>query len=339
MDIVYPRIERETVTRTYGRFNISPLERGYGITVGNALRRVLLSSLPGAAVTSIRVTGIHHEFSPIPGAKEDMTQLILNVKQLRLKSYTEESVRMRLTARGEGAVTAADIQVPSQVEIINPEQHLLTLDSEDAEVEVEMMVQNGRGYSPADERGRLPIDEIPVDAIFSPIRRARFDVERIRYDVERERSGSNNDYDRLVLNIWTDGAVRPDDALSQASNILLRHFQVAVATGDMPQVEVAAPEVEGDLPMPKGTIEELGLQVRAFNCLKRAGITTIAEVIERLQRGRDEMLAIRNFGEKSLDELIEALDEKGYGEYVRGLGYEISDAASTESEEEEEVNV
>jgi DNA-directed RNA polymerase subunit alpha len=334
LDIVFPRIEREVVTRTYGRFSISPLERGYGITVGNALRRVLLSSLPGAAVTSIRVTGIHHEFSPIPGAKEDMTQLILNIKQLRLKSHTEESVRMRLTARGEGVVTAADIQVPSQVEIINPEQHLLTLDSEDAEVELEMMVQNGRGYSPADERGRLPIDEIPVDAIYSPIRRARFDVERIRYEVERERSGANNDYDRLVLNIWTDGTVRPDDALSQASNILLRHFQVAVSTGDVPEVEVAAPEAEGDLPTPKGTIEELGLQVRAFNCLKRAGITTIAEVVERLQRGRDEMLAIRNFGEKSLDELIEALNEKGYGEYVRGLGYEVN-GASTETEEEE----
>ncbi len=245
MELVYPRIERDVVTKIFGRFNISPLERGYGITVGNALRRVLLASLPGAAVTSIRVTGIHHEFSPIPGAKEDMTQLILNIKQLRLKSYTDDPIRMRLSARGEGTVSAADIQAPSQVEIINPELPLLTLDSEDAEVEVEMTVQRGRGYSPADERGRLPIDEIPVDAIFSPIRRVRFDVERERFDVERERGGASADYDRLVLSIWTDGTIRPDDALSQASEVLVRHFIVTANMGEIGEVQEQEVEEEG----------------------------------------------------------------------------------------------
>ena len=322
MDIVYPRIERDVVTRTHGRFIISPLEHGHGITIGNALRRVLLSSLAGAAVTSVRVTGIHHEFSPIPGAKEDMTQLILNIKQLRLRTFAEEPVRMRLMARGEGVVTAADIQAPSQVEIINSELPLLTLASEDAEVEVEMMVQAGRGYSPADERGRLPIDEIPVDAIFSPIRRVRYDVERERFAMDRDRAAGKADYDRLLLSIWTDGTIRPEEALNQASEILVRHFQITAALNERPALPVPVVEEEGvPEPLADRPVEELGLQVRAFNCLRRANINTIGEVFERLQKGRDEMLAIRNFGEKSLDELIEALIDKGYGEYLEGTEF------------------
>lgn len=344
MDIVFPRIERNVVTRTHGRFTVSPLERGYGITVGNALRRVLLNSLPGAAVTSIRVTGIHHEFSPIPGATEDMTQLILNVKQLRLKSYSDDPVRMRLTARGEGTVTAADLQIPSQVELINPELPLFTLDSEDAEVEIEMTVQKGRGYSPADERGRLPIDEIPVDAIYSPVRRVQYDVAPIRYDMG-ERSGAA-DYDRLDLQIWTDGTLRPDEALSQASAILVRHFQIT-ASGEVIAEVLEEAAAEGNIPdaVADRPIEELQLQVRAFNCLKRAQITTIGEVLERMQRGRDEMLSIRNFGEKSLDELVEALEARGYSEFIpQGMGYEAHGAGgagtivgTTDEDEEEEV--
>lgn len=347
MEIVYPRIERDTLTRTYGTFVISPLERGYGITVGNALRRVLLSSLPGAAVSSIRVTGIHHEFSPIPGAKEDMTQLILNVKQIRLISHSEDSVRMRLTARGAGTVTAADIDVPSQVEIINPEQHLLTLDSEDAEVEVEMTVQKGRGYSPSGERGRLPIDEIPIDAIYSPIRRVRFDVDRERFGgvpgAGAAASGAASEYDRLVLDVWTDGTIRPEDAVSLGSKILVRHFELTAAMGELPDEPEVEDEEEG-IPdvIAQKPIEELGLQVRAFNCLKRAGISSVGEVLERLHRGRDEMLAIRNFGEKSLDELLDALVEKGYQEFIQGPGFEdyviepeviVEDEAQPEEEE------
>ncbi len=340
MELVFPRIEREVVTKTYGHFIISPLERGYGITVGNALRRVLLGSLLGSAVTSIRVTGIHHEFSPIPGAKEDLTQLILNIKQLRLKSYTNDPVRMRLSARGEGIVTAADIQAPSQIELLNPELPLLTLDSDDAEVEIEMTVQRGRGYSPAEERGRLPIDEIPVDAIFSPIRRARFDVERERFDVERERGGASADYDRLLLSIWTDGTLRPDDALSQASDILVRHFSVASGLGEVPVVAEVAPIEEG-IPdrIADRPIDELGLQVRAYNCLKRAGITTVGEVLSRLQRGRDEMLAIRNFGEKSLEELVEAIQEKGYSDYLAGTEFDPNSTGRPGADEADEQEV
>lgn len=332
MDLVFPRIEREAITRTHGRFIISPLERGYGITIGNALRRVLLSSLPGAAVTSIRVTGVHHEFSPIPGAVEDMMQLILNVKQLRLRSYSDEPVRMRLEAQGEGEVTAADIQAPSQIEIVNPELHLLTLDSEDSRVEIEMTVQKGRGYSPSEERGRLPIDEIPTDAVFSPIR-------RIRFDVERERIGQNVDFDRLVLNIWTDGTIRPEEALNQAAQILVRHFNIAANLGEVTE-EVEEESEDQGIPAAvyDRPIEDLGLQVRAFNCLKRAGITRVGEILERLQKGRDEMLAIRNFGEKSLDELIEALEQKGLMQYVTdGASGGGDDAAEREEEEETEA--
>ncbi|MCZ7567527.1 MAG: DNA-directed RNA polymerase subunit alpha [Ardenticatenaceae bacterium] len=329
MEIVFPRIERETLTRTHGRFIVTPLERGYGTTIGNALRRVLLSSLPGAAVTSVRVTGVHHEFGPIPGAVEDMTQLILNIKQLRLRSYSDEPVRMRLEAQGEGEVTAADIQAPSQVEIVNPELHLLTLDGDDSRVEIEMMVQKGRGYSPAEERGRLPIDEIPTDAIFSPIR-------RIRFDVERERIGQNVDFDRLILNVWTDGTIRPEEALTQAAQILVRHFSIAASLGEGPEEVEEETEDQGipaavyDRP-----IEDLGLQVRAFNCLKRAGITKVGEILERLQKGRDEMLAIRNFGEKSLDELIEALEQKGLMQYVTNGASGAGGEAAVEPEEEE----
>ncbi|MDQ7030214.1 MAG: DNA-directed RNA polymerase subunit alpha [Ardenticatenia bacterium] len=317
MDIVFPRIEREVMTKTHGRFVISPLMRGYGITVGNALRRVLLSSLPGAAVTSIRVTGVHHEFSPIPGAREDMIQLILNIKQLRLRCHTDDPVRMRIEARGPGLVTAADIQAPAQVEIVNPELHLLTLDSDEAEFEMEMTVQRGRGYSPADQRGRLPVDEIPVDAIFSPIR-------HVRYNVKQERVGQSHDFDRLILNVWTDGTMGPDEALVEAAKILMSHFAIVAGVEEgiavEPTIATPTPPKKREEGIPHSIynrpIEDLGLQVRAFNCLKRAGITKVGEVLERLQRGREEMLAIRNFGEKSLDELLNALEEKGYLQYV-----------------------
>jgi DNA-directed RNA polymerase subunit alpha len=308
LDIVYPKIERGVITRDYGRFVLSPLERGYGVTVGNALRRVLLSSLQGAAVTSMRIVGIHHEFSPIPGAKEDTIQFLLNLKQIRLRLQSEEPVRLRLEASGIGVVTAGDIICPSEVEIINPEIPLLTLDTPDAEVEVELTVDHGRGYSPADERDGLSIDELPVDAIFSPVRKVRFSVERTRVE-------QMTDFDRLILDVWTDGTIAPDEAVSEAAAILVKHFQVVTSlskegVGDE-LIEGEAAEAEIAPAVYSMPIEELGLSVRAFNCLKRAGITEVGEIIERLQRGRDEMLAIRNFGEKSLEELLERLEEKG----------------------------
>lgn len=308
-NMVLPKIESDASSRNYARFIISPLESGYGITLGNALRRVLLSSLRGASVTSIRVSDVHHEFSSIPNVKEDMTQLILQVKQLRLKLIDGESARLRLEVHGEGTVTAADILCPPEVEIINPDLYLFTVDSESAQLEMELTVQSGRGYSPAEERGRLPIGELPVDAIFSPVRRVNFDVERARVN-------QRTNYDKLVLEIWTDGTIRAEEAMGEAAKILINHL--AIIAGIEPDT-VPKPSPTPDLPVDKydeerynTPIETLDLSVRVFNSLKRTGITTIGEVLEMLDRGPDAMLAIRNFGEKSLDELVTRLQEKGY---------------------------
>lgn len=307
--VVPHKVETDAVTRNYGRFVISPLEGGYGVTLGTALRRVLLSSLPGAAVTSIRVSDVHHEFSAIPNVREDMTQLILQVKQLRLKLYDVEQARLRLEHRGEGTVTAADIIVPAEVEIINPELYLFTADSSDANIEMEFEVQMGRGYSTAEERGRLPIGELPVDAIFSPIKRVNFDVEPARV-------AHRTNCDRLILEIWTDGTVRPEEALGQSAQILMKHL--AVVGGNQFPLDDGFEDGTGGEPSERSSqlyekpIEELDLSVRVFNSLKRTGITTVGGVLDMLERGPDAMLAIRNFGEKSLDELVVKLKEKGY---------------------------
>jgi DNA-directed RNA polymerase subunit alpha len=303
------KVDTQNVTRNYGRFVISPLESGYGLTLGNALRRVLLSSLPGAAVTSIRVSDVHHEFSAIPNVREDMTQLILQVKQLRLVLHDGvESARLRLEHRGEGTVTAADIWYPSEVTIENPDLYLFTVDAPDAHIEMEFEVRTGRGYSPAEDRGRLPIGELPVDAIFSPIR-------RVNYDVQRARVGQRTNYDKLILEVWTDGTVRPEEAMSQAAQILMRHL-VPISGVALDEIDVPPPPVVDEpspiKPLYDKPIEELDLSVRVFNSLKRTGITSVGDVIDMLQRGSDAMLAIRNFGEKSLDELVEKLREKNY---------------------------
>jgi DNA-directed RNA polymerase subunit alpha len=305
-NLVLPKIETEASSRSLGRFVIGPLESGYGITLGNALRRVLLSSLNGAAITSIRVSGVHHEFSDIPHVREDMTALILNVKQIRLKMHQNESARLRVEIKGEGVVTAGDFECPPHVEIVNPELYLLTVDSPEAELDIELVVQTGRGYSPAEERGKLPIGEIPVDAIFSPIRRANFVVERARI-------GQATDYDRLKLEVATDGTMTPHDALSEAAKILVQHF--SLVAGGATEIETPAElKEEGGIPSKiyELPIEDLELTVRAYNCLKRAGITQVGEILEKLRKGQDEILAIRNFGQKSLDELIDRLKEKGY---------------------------
>jgi len=309
--MVLPKIEGDASSRNYGRFIISPLESGYGITLGNALRRVLLSSLPGAAVASIRVSDVPHEFSAIPNVKEDMTQLILQIKQLRLQMVGTEQARLRLEVRGEGTVTAGDIVCPPEVTIINPDLYLFTADNENAELQIEMTVQNGRGYSPAEERGRMPIGELPVDAIYSPIRRVNFDVERARV-------GQRTNYDKLVLEIWTDGTVRAEEAMGQAAKVLIEHLRI-IAGVEEGEIEITSagrePKEEGkayDDEKYQTPIETLDLSVRVFNSLKRTGITTVGEVLDMLDRGTDAMLAIRNFGEKSLTELEERLREKGY---------------------------
>jgi DNA-directed RNA polymerase subunit alpha len=305
------KVEGDATTRNYGRFVISPLESGYGLTLGTALRRILLASLPGAAVTSMRVSDVHHEFSSIPNVREDMTLLILQVKQLRLHLFEgAEQARLRLEHRGEGTVTAADIICPPEVEIINTDLYLFTADSPDAHIEMEFEVQAGRGYSPADERGRLPIGELPIDAIFSPIRRVNFDVERARV-------GQRTNYDKLIIEIWTDGTVRPEDSLSQAAQLLMKHLTpiagVDYAGFASEYTGESADDADG---RPHGLyekpIEELDLSVRVFNSLKRTGITTIGDVLDMLDRGPEAMLAIRNFGEKSLDELVQKLKDKSY---------------------------
>lgn len=307
LNLVLPRIECDASSRNYGRFIIGPLESGYGITLGNALRRVLLSSLPGAGVTSIRISGVHHEFSAIPHVKEDTTALILNVKQLRMKLQGDESARLRVEVNGEGGITAGDIECPPQVEIVNPDLHLLTADSSEAELDMELVVERGKGYSPAEERGKLPIGEIPVDAVFSPIRKANFVVERARV-------GQMTNFDRLIMEIWTDGTIEPEEALSSAAQILVEHLSLLVGVSEMPPKEEEEEAVEGLIPsriyeMP---IEELELSVRAYNCLKRAGITKVGEVLEKMTEGEDEILAIRNFGKKSLAELKERMRAKGF---------------------------
>ncbi len=306
--LVLPKIESDASSRNYGRFIIGPLEMGYGITLGNALRRVLLRSLPGAAVTSIRVSDVHHEFSDISGVKEDTTQLILQIKQLRLKMYSEESARLRLDVRGEGTVVAGDIQAPPEVEIVNPDLYLFTVDSADTQVEIEMTVESGRGYSPAEDRERLPISELPVDAIFSPVR-------KVNYTVERARVGQMTNYDRLILEIWTDGTIRPNEALSQAAQILVTHLRlVAGVSEEVAPLEPEEVEEEEGIPREiyETPIEQLDLSVRVFNSLKRTGITSVGEVLEMLERGEEAMLTIRNFGEKSLGELKERLIAKGF---------------------------
>ena len=321
-NMVLPKIEvdNDVKTHKYGRFNIGPLESGYGITLGSALRRVLLSSLLGTAVTSIRASDVPHEFSAIPHAREDMTKLILNVKQLRLKMRDCETARLRLEVQGEGVITAADLQLPPEVKIINPDLYLLTLDSDEAQFEMELNVEQGRGYSPADERGRLPIGEIPVDAVFSPVR-------RINYDVERARVGQMTNYDRLILEIWTDGTLRPDEALSQAAHTLVTHLKLIAGISEetlaLEEAKVEEPAIPHEIyQIP---IEQLDLTVRVFNSLKRTGITKVGEVLDMLEKGDEAMLAIRNFGEKSLRELRSQLEKKGF------LGDEEGAAAEVEA--------
>ena len=302
---IFPKIEAEATSKNYGKFIIGPLESGYGVTLGNALRRVLLSSLPGAAVTSIKIDGVHHEFTPIPNAKEDTTQLILNVKQLRMKLHGDDQpVRLTLEARGRGNVTAADIQAPAQIEIINPDLHLITLDSDDAELNMELGVRRGKGYEPADSSGKMAIDEIPVDAIYSPVRKANFRVERARVQ-------QMTNYDSLVMEIWTDGSITPREALTDSARLLVKLLNMVAGFAGEAEAE-AAPESEIPSRIYETPIEELELSVRAYNCLKRASITKVGEILERLKKGKEELLTIRNFGQKSLDELMERLQAKGY---------------------------
>jgi DNA-directed RNA polymerase subunit alpha len=307
--MVTPKIERDAEARNYGKFYIGPLERGYGITLGNALRRVLLSSLEGASVTSIRIADVQHEFSDIPGVREDVIRVMLQIKQLRMKMYDVDTARLHLEVRGGGVVTAADIIAPPEVEIVNPDLYLFTVDSNNADLEIELTVERGRGYSPADDRtGRLPIGELPVDAIFTPVR-------RVNWEVGYARVGQSTNYDRLMLEIWTDGTVSPEDALSTSARILIDHLRHLAGISEESLAAIAVQEEEGSRltsEMIETPIENLDLSVRVFNSLKRTGITTVGEVLELLEKGDEAVMSIRNFGEKSLEELRQKMREKGY---------------------------
>lgn len=330
-NLVLPKIEVEAISQTYGHFVISPLESGYGLTLGNSLRRVLLASLPGAAVSSIRISTVHHEFSTIPHVREDATRLILNVKQIRIRSTSEDPVRIYVEVSHEGPVTAGDLVCPPEVGIINPNLYLMTADSNDVDLDIEMVVERGRGYSPAEDRTRLPLGEIPVDAIFSPVKKAA-------YRVERTRIGQQTDYDKLNLEVWTDGTITPEAALRSAADILVQHL--ILLAGAKTVVVAKAEEASEGIPIriAEAPIEELDLTVRAYNCLKRAGITKIGEILKRMEKGEDEMLAIRNFGKKSLDELVERLEEKGYMD-VPGVdlsAFRNGGSSSVEGDEDED---
>ena len=288
-------------------FVVEPLERGFGHTLGNSLRRVLLSSLPGAAVSSVQIDGVQHEFSTVPGVKEDVTELILNLKHLAVRLYCDESVRKTVTinAKGPCEVTAADIKVDDEVEIINPDLHIATL-NEDAHLVMTMTVDHGRGYVSADKNkdASMPIGVIPIDSIFTPIR-------KVNYRVEDTRVGQMTDYDKMTLELWSNGTLKPDEAISTAAKILTEHLSLFTGLTDQDTTVLAhMPEPDSKEKVLEMTIEELDLSVRAYNCLKRANINTVAELVTRNQ---EDMMKVRNLGRKSLEEVELKLQQLGLG--------------------------
>lgn len=289
----------------YGKFVVEPLERGFGHTLGNSLRRVLLSSLPGVAVSSVHIEGVQHEFSTVPGVKEDVTEIILNLKGLAVKMYTDNPKQVIVDVHGPCELTAGDIKVDDEVEIINPDLHIATL-NEDAHLQMQLMLEKGRGYVSADKNKNpsMPIGVIPMDSIFTPIR-------KVNYTVVDTRVGQITDYDRLTLEIWTNGTLKPEEAVSGAAKILSEHLSLFVSLTDqvMP-VSMVQPEDDKKEKVLEMTIEELDLSVRAYNCLKRAGINSVAELV---QRNQEDMMKVRNLGRKSLEEVEQKLEALGLG--------------------------
>jgi DNA-directed RNA polymerase subunit alpha len=297
-----PRIEEVEAEGNNSRFEVTPLQEGYGVTLGNALRRVLLSSLEGAAVTSIQISGVFHEFSTIENVKEDVTQIVLNIKKLRLRSFARHPITLKLVKRGAGPVTAADIAESADVEIVNPDLVLLTLDSDSGSIEMDLTIETGMGYRPAEHTEEMPIGVVPVDALFSPVR-------RVNYTVEKTRVGQMTNYDRLSLDIETDGTTTAQAALSEAADILVREFGRFAEIGRPASVTGDEAPVASSANMLDAPIEELDLPMRAYNSLKRNSITKIGQV---LSLSDEEFLRMRNFGQKSLDELKERLALRGF---------------------------
>ena len=300
-----PRIECEEVRpeSCYSRFVVEPLERGFGQTLGNSLRRVLLSSLTGAAVSSVKIEGVQHEFSTIPGMREDVTELILNIKGLALRMRGYEPKTVYIDAQGPCEVTAADIHVDEEVEVVNPQMHIATL-NEDGHLEMQMTIEKGHGYVSADKNKKqgLPVGTIPVDSIFTP-------VKKVNYSVTDTRVGQQTDYDKLTIEMWTNGTVKPEQAVSDAAHILTEQLAlfVGLTEQELPVAVGQSDEERRDKVLDM-TIEELDLSVRAYNCLKRAGINSVAEL---LQKNQDEMMKVRNLGKKSLEEVQQKLAALG----------------------------
>ncbi len=323
IELENPQIEPVEELDAYAKYEAGPLPAGYGVTIGNALRRVLLSSLEGAAVTSIQVRDVYHEFSTIPGVKEDVTQIVLNVKKLRLKSYAPHPVQLKLVKSGAGIVTAQDIMETADVEIVNPEQHLLTLDSDDVTIEMDLTVERGVGYLGAERAEALPIGVIPVDAIFSPVR-------KVNYWVENTRVGQMTNFDKLTIEIETDGTFGPEEALSRAAEILVGQFSLFTSAGK--QLIAGERAAAGTPALPPNMldmpIEDLDLPMRAYNSLKRNNIVKVGQL---LQLQDDDLLRMRNFGKKSLDEMKERLRMRGFLPPDDGTG---SDASAYDESDE-----
>lgn len=306
IEIEKPKIEcvSSSEDHSYGKFVVEPLERGYGITLGNSLRRILLSSLPGVAVTSIKIDGVLHEFSIIPGVIEDVTEIILNVKGLSLKLHSDGPKTIYIDADGEGPVTAADIVADADVEVLNPEHHIATLNG-DKRFYMELTIDKNRGYVPAEKNKQpgQPIGIIPVDSIYTPVR-------KVNYTVENARVGQVTDYDKLTLEVWTNGTIKPDEAISLGAKILSEHLNLFIDLSDRAKnaeimVEKEETKKEKILEM---TIEELDLSVRSYNCLKRAGINTLEELTSKTE---EDMMKVRNLGKKSLEEVLTKLNALG----------------------------
>ncbi len=302
IEIEKPKVECAEMSEdnTYGKFVVEPLERGYGITLGNSLRRILLSSLPGVAVTSIKIDGVLHEFSTISGVIEDVTEIILNIKELSAKLYSNGPKVVYIDAEGEGPVTAADIRADADVEILNPELHIATLNG-DNRLYMELTLNKARGYVSAERNKQpgQPIGIIPVDSIYTPVR-------RVNYTVENTRVGQVTDYDKLTMEVWTNGSIKPDEAISLGSKIMSEHLNLFIDLSDQAKhteimVEKEETKKEKVLEM---TIEELDLSVRSYNCLKRAGINTVEDLISRTEA---DMMKVRNLGRKSLEEVLQKL--------------------------------
>lgn len=297
---------------TYAKVAIEPLQRGYGITIGNPLRRILLSAIKGSAITWVKIDSVVHEYTSIPGVKEEVMDLLLNIKRIRIHSQSERTGKMRLEVNGEGRVCAGDISTSADFEIVNPELHLATLDSNDASLSIEFNVEHGIGYQPAvqsEGNTGLPVGVLPVDAIFNPVRKAN-------YSVERTRVGQVTDYERLVLEIWTDGTIVPLEAVREAADTLVNHFFLFSNLNRATEPGLERPSLSVSPEVYQTPIERLDLSPRTLNCLKRAHITKVGEVLEMSD---DDLLKIRNFGDKSLEELRQKLAERGIAAYPRSL--------------------